>query len=184
MSHLSSLVKRFSSLRVFQDDTQMRFCVPIASDEILFEHSATPVERPAGELLEIVEAAFAGKFQLPVDPRAPGDAARSLSSHGPLATIEIWSLEPGSYDLVLRMPQHLAHQDSLVTPLIERFVDQAREITRTIDNLDLLRFQSGPTLSLKQAHQRLARLEEESGTRLDSDSLANLLNQKRNPLLN
>lgn len=189
MSHLHSLTHRltgrFSGLRAFQDDTQMRFCFPVASDEILYEHSTTPAERPIGEIMEIVENTFSGKFHMPVEPQASLEPASSPThTRGPLATIEIWSLEPGSYDLVLRLPHHIAQNETQLTPIIERFIHQAREVARTVDNLDLLRFQAGPSMTLLDAHNRLSLLERQSGTRLDTDSLLNILNQKSRNLLN
>ncbi len=162
----------------------MRFCFPIASDEILFEHSTTPAERPIGEVMEIVENTFSGKFHLPVDAQPSLEPVSHSPSRGPLATIEIWSLEPGSYDMVLRLPAHLAQSEAHLTPLIERFIHQAREVSRTVDNLDLLRFQAGPAMTLHDAHNQLSLLERQSGTRLDTDSLANILNQKSRSQLN
>lgn len=185
MSHLHQLVQRFGGLRVHTDDNQLRFCFPVASSELLFENSPTPAQRNAGELMDVVEKTVGGKFQLPLEA-SPALAVSARTSHprGPLATLEIWSLEPGSYDLVLKVPQHLAQEASVITPLIERFVDNAREVSRTVDNLDLLRFQAGPGFSLADAQHRLDDLERQNGTQLDTDSLSAILSRQRGQPLN
>jgi hypothetical protein len=189
---LTQLAQRTDGLRIFSDDTQTRICIPVASSQIIFQNSTNSAERSAGELVEIIESVFGGKFQLPVEATAAmepasgrtvsdsGNVGSRNSSHSnnkPLATIEIWSLEPGSFDLVLRVPNHVCRDDALALPLIGRFADQAREVSRTMDNLDILRFHEGPSLSLRDAHRRLNRLEIDCGTRLDTEGLLHILNK-------
>ena len=168
MSSLHTLERRYDGLRVYQDTLQTRLCMPIATDELFFEHNPQPSARSSGELVELVETTLGGKFQLPLQADNAPLPAR------PLATLEIWSLEPGSYDLVLNLPRE--NTSALSATLIERFVDQARQVARRVDALDLLRFSAGPSLSLGQAQTRLHQLERDSGTRLDAESLAHLLN--------
>jgi hypothetical protein len=186
---LPQLLKRHGALRVFSDNVQTRLCHPIASGRLVFRQSSSPVLRSAGELLEIVEAALGGKFQLPVEA-APEKALEPASGRsadhvlGPVATLEIWSLEPGSYDLVLKLPNALAQNDAVLSPLVTRFVDQAREIARVVGGTDLLRFRGGPSLTPREAHARFNRLEIESGTRLDAENLLILLGRDDKNLLN
>jgi hypothetical protein len=54
---------------------------------------------------------------------------------------------------------------------LERFLDRATETTRIVDNLDLLRYEKGPALTLPQARQALVGLESRAGARLDAESL-------------
>lgn len=187
-SPLQTLARRHNGLRILSDDTQTRITYPIASDQVIFRHTSTPSPRPVGELMEVVEGAVGGKFVLPVAITSekslePASGRTADQSKAPLATLEIWSLEPGSFDLVLKLPAK-AIDNEATAALVTRFVDQAREITRIIDNTDLLRFQSGPALTLTQAQRELSHLERTSGTRLDAENLLTLLKQKDRALLN
>lgn len=180
-THLTPYLQRYPNLRVFTDKLETRFCHTIASDQLVFQNSSDTFPRPMGELLEIVEETLGGKFQLPVETSAEKSlepvSSRSTDStpHRQLATLEIWSLEDGAYDLVLKVPNAIAQDDNHCAPLIGRFIDQAREINRVVDNLDLLRYQAGLSLGLRDAKNRLRAFERDSGTRLDSESLFALL---------
>jgi hypothetical protein len=180
-NYLIKLAQRHPDLRIFSDDVQTRISFPIATDQLVFMRTPEPRQRPIGELFEIVEGTIGGKFQLPVKT-SPEKALEPASGRtaqpcgmAPLASIEIWSLEPGCYDLVLKLPRETLTDQTLGAPLINRFIDQAKEISRVIDTTDLLRFQSGPALSIREAQNRLSSLEKESGTRLDAENLIQLM---------
>ncbi len=177
---LIRLQQCYQGLRIYTDEGQMRICTPVASDQIVYQQTDKPMPRPASELLELVEKTIGGKFQLPVET-APEKALQPASGRlqgtpaKPLATLEVWSLEPGVFDLVLKVPTEISCQENVLENLVSRFVDQAQEVTRIIDNLDLLRFHSGPALSLEEAQKNLIQLERQTGTRLDSEGLLGVL---------
>jgi hypothetical protein len=187
MSHpvktLSRLQKTHSGLKVVSENDSLRLCFPIAADSIVFENSTETAQRSAGELSEIIEEVFGGKFVLPVRVSASGleasfsRVAQPEDTKKPLATLEIWSLEPGSYDLVLRLSPEAAQNEEFINHTASGFIDRAQEVSRLIDNLDLLRFQAGPGLSLTNARKHLNTLERQSGTRLTSETLLMLLGQ-------
>jgi hypothetical protein len=83
--------------------------------------------------------------------------------------LEVWSVEPDSFDLVLKLPKDTPAVTAQA--LLERFLDRAVETTRVVDNRDFLRYESGPALTLPQARQTLLGLERRSGARLDTESL-------------
>jgi hypothetical protein len=140
--------------------------------------------------MEIVESAIGGKFQIPVATNSI-NALESISDqtsdplfNGPLATLEVWSLEAGCYDLVLKLPLSVAQKDSLAGPLIDRFIDHAHRIAQLIDATDRLRSRSGPTLTLRKANHLFNRLEVETAARLDVKTLMQLLKTNNRSTLN
>lgn len=174
------LVQRHQGLKILNDDTATRFCYPVSSDELVFKDTSKTLPRAVGEILTLAEEAFLGKFSMHVDSD-PQHALEGVDSRqnphpvGPLATIEVWSLEPGSYDLVLKLPQHCTHDQAGLSSLIDQFIDRARFISNKIDTLDLLRFEAGPSMNLPKAQQALRQLEEKSGTKLDNETLLSFL---------
>jgi|GEM_PF-2088622 hypothetical protein len=189
-NYLVKLAQKHPELRVFSDDIETRISYPIATDHLIFMRTTEPKPRPIGELLEVVETTLGGKFRLPVET-SPERAlepigGRTSDCHmtGPVAAIEIWSIEPGCYDLVLKVPRTTAQSSTVGLPLINRFVDQAREISRLVDTTDLIRFHTGPSLTVREAQSQLSFLEKKTGTRLDSESLMQILEPQNKARLN
>jgi len=189
-NYLTRLVQKYTDLRIFSDDVQTRVSYPIATDQLVFARSSEPLHRPIGELLEIAESTLGGKFQLPVETAPekslePASGRISNANTGVrMATIEIWSIEPGCYDLVLKIPHNTIQDQTVGQPLINRFIDQAKEISRLIDTTDLLRFRTGPALSICEAQKQLSMLEKQTGTRLNTDSLIQILEPQNKSKLN
>lgn len=161
-------------LKVFTDADSTRFCLPVAPSHMVYKNLSDSSARPLGEILEVAESVFDGKFglMLQMDPQHALESAgdRTSAHHRrPLATLEVWSLEPDSFDLVLKLPAQTPPEVARV--LLDRFIDRTHEASRVLDNLDLLRYEAGPALSLPAARQTLLQLERSCGTRLDSESL-------------
>jgi hypothetical protein len=171
----TQLSRHIPQLKVFEEADGVRFCLPVAPSRLVFKHQPEALGRPMGEILEIVEQVFEGKFGLllETDPQKALESASGRlvggTPRGPLATLEVWSLEPESFDVVLKLPARTPPERAAV--LLEKFADRTREVTRVVDNLDLIRYEGGVHMTLPEARETLLKLERQTGTQLDAEGL-------------
>jgi hypothetical protein len=75
--------KNTPGLKIFEDNEAIRYCFPVAPTQLVYKDSSEPSARPLGEVMEIAEEIFEGKFGmlLQADPQH----ALASASDGPKA---------------------------------------------------------------------------------------------------